>query len=103
MVFLEDHQEVSVRMDLDLARSVSCLEHALGELLSQALDLQDAECVLADRNETLGALLRAESTNTLQGFITNRGNPMLSHVAVAEPRFVRKGNHCVLSLLPYLS
>ena len=65
-------------MNLHLARSVGRLYHMLSELVAQALYFEDSECVLADSNEALVALCRAEWTHALQRFVADRSYSILA-------------------------
>ena len=83
MVFLKYHQEICIRVDLDLAGCVRCLEHALCELLTKAFNLQDAQSVLTDGHESFRTLRRAERTSALECLVADRSHSVLAHIAVA--------------------
>ena len=99
MILLKHHQKVCIRMDLDLAGCVRCLEYALCELLTKAFNLQDAQSVLTDGHETFRTLRRAEWTGALQRLVADRRHSVLAHIAVAQPRLVRESDHGILALL----
>ena len=99
MIFLQDDQEVCLRVDCHLAGCVCCLKHRLSELFTKVLDLQDPESVFADGNEATLTLRGAELTGILECLITDWSHSVLAHEAIAEPWLVGKSDHCIFSLL----
>ena len=99
MIFLQDDQEVCLRVDCHLAGCVCCLKHRLGELFTEVLNLQDPESVFADGNEATLTLRGAELTGILECLITDWSHSMLAHETIAEPWLVGKSDHCIFSLL----
>lgn len=103
MVLFEHEQEVGLGVKLELAGCVPSADNFLGELLSELLDRENSEGVVSDGDNAFGTSLGAERARMSQRVVAQRGDAVLSHVFVAEPGSVRKGNDRILALLPHFA
>jgi len=103
MVLFKHEQEVSLGVKLELAGCVPCADNFLGELLSELLDRENSEGVVSDGDNAFGTSLGAERARMSQRVVAQRGDAVLSHVFVAEPGSVGKGNDRILALLPHFA
>jgi hypothetical protein len=79
MILFKNYEIVGLRVHEHLRGRVLEIEYLVSELLAQSLDRDDADGVARDRNDALGALLRAERTRLLQVLIGEGGYMHLTH------------------------
>jgi hypothetical protein len=62
MVFLEHNQEICIRMELEFAWGIPCLDYSLSKLFPNMLNRKDSYCIFCNCNYPFGTSFGAEST-----------------------------------------
>lgn len=97
MIFLKHDQKVALWVYLDLRWSVASVQNAFGKEIAELFQLDDAQGVVGNGNETiLRTLVRAEPVHVEEGVIRERRHRILPHQGMTQEGLLTEGDERVL-------